>query len=425
MRCPSQPGQRILFSTRKGSSCLISEQALEALKQNSGSTRLIESLSKLGMLISETAQECEEIQTLPKTLDQISTLLRILIVPGMSCNFGCQYCYEGKKKTRQMSNETITQLINYIKELCSPKIKKIRLDFYGGEPLLYTEYIKKISTQLQNWAHKKGIGFVFTLVTNGSLLRPDLVIELKEFGLKAVRVTLDGPAEIHDKSRPFKNGNPSFNTIVKNLCDCVHLVSINVSSNYCQDNYRYFPDLLDILIENGLGPNQLRSVDFFPVLQTSGGQSQGFSKGCSWCGEPWVAEAALYLRGETLKKGFPVRKLTPSPCMMQRQNIYMVNWDGLLYKCPILINKNQFAVGSLHEQPGPSCMEEVNDWRSNKECKKCVYLPLCFGGCAAIRIERKGNVRGVDCWRPFYEKLIPVMIQQDLDALNKNQGISS
>ncbi len=95
----------------------------------------------------------------------------------------------------------------------------------------------------------------------------------------------------------------------------------------------------------------------------------------------------------------------------------MVNWDGLFYKCPVLINKPDFSIGALPGLPDHSKMTTAKDWKKDEKCRDCKYLPLCFGGCAIMRLERKGVLGGTDCWRPFYEKLIPAILQQDLQRI--------
>lgn len=418
--CPDKPGQGFLFSTKKGASCLVSEETIAALKQGHGDESIIKALTRLGMLIDDSAREREEMLSFPETLDNMSSTLRVLVTLGMGCNFGCHYCYEGEKSGGQLSDTTITQLISCIQNLCTEKIRKLRLDFYGGEPLLYTERIRKLVDRLQPWAVQQKISFSFSLVSNGSLLTAQVVGELLGIGLGSVRITIDGPPEFHNQSRPYKNGRPSFETIIKNVKECCRLVPISIGGNYSRSNYQYFQELLDIFLENNLGPAQLKSVNFSPIMQTGKSRRQGYKGGCAWCGEPWVGDAAVFLRAETLRRGFAVNRLSPSPCMMQRENIFMVNWDGLFYKCPVLINRPEFSAGALPGLPDHARMAQAKDWQEDEQCCACRYLPLCFGGCAVMRLERKGILGGTDCWRPFYEKVIPAFVQQDLQWAMKS-----
>lgn len=76
-------------------------------------------------------------------------VLDITIAPTMACNFKCPYCYEQKGRTlntKSMSKLIQDSLINFIKlrldKSCS---KKLYINWYGGEPLLEIDLIKKLT----------------------------------------------------------------------------------------------------------------------------------------------------------------------------------------------------------------------------------------------------------------------------------------
>jgi uncharacterized protein len=80
----------------------------------------------------------------------------------------------------------------------------LTIGFYGGEPLLNFETIKRIVSYAkelyQNWS------LTFTMTTNATLLDQqmiDYIIE-KDF---LIYVSLDGPRENHDSKRLQVNGN--------------------------------------------------------------------------------------------------------------------------------------------------------------------------------------------------------------------------
>jgi uncharacterized protein len=93
------------------------------------------------------------------------------------------------------------------------------ISFYGGEPLLNLDLIKRTI------AHAEAIiakNVQFNMTTNGTLLTPAVCNYLRE---KKIRLTisLDGPRNIHDRNRVDKNGQGSFDTVMKNLAYLKHL----------------------------------------------------------------------------------------------------------------------------------------------------------------------------------------------------------
>jgi len=91
----------------------------------------------------------------------------------------------------------------------------IDISFYGGEPLLEINLVNKCMEYAIEAANGKSISF--SLTTNGSLLNEEVAGILLKHNIK-VTISLDGPREVHDKSRKFAaNGSGTFDTIYDNL----------------------------------------------------------------------------------------------------------------------------------------------------------------------------------------------------------------
>jgi len=295
------------------------------------------------------------------------------------------------------------------------KGREVSLDFYGGEPLLSCDLIRSISQRLSKSSAEKGLSYSFSLVTNGTLLTRTLTQELKTLGLKNVKVTLDGPREIHDRSRPFASGKgSSFDVIIRNIGEVWDLVGLQLGGNFTRENYREFPLLLDHLISAGITPEKFRTVQFNQVVGRIGSPAvPDFSSSCNCIDEEWLYEATLYLREETLKRGFPVPKPGPAGCMVEFENDLVVNIDGAIYKCPAFVGREGFAVGDLR-QGVIDCGAAYNpDVWKKPECLECAYLPQCFGGCRFLKFVRDGKIDDVDCWKPFLDATLEGCIRQD------------
>jgi uncharacterized protein len=303
----------------------------------------------------------------------------------------------------------------FVKARFRPGKRQLLLDLYGGETLLYVPAIRRIAASLQPFCEERGARFGFHLITNGSLLSPDVVDELLPLGLAGARVTLDGPPETHDRLRPFRDGRGSFEAIVANVKAVADRVKVSVGSNYTEETWRLYPRLLDRLEAEGLGPQRLALVHFAPVNRTGDGPLPEYAHGCLSTDEPWVAEAAVALREEVLRRGYHISKLSPSPCMIDLDDAFTVHWDGTLYKCPGLVGRPEFAVGDVWQ--GFADYREshgVQAWLRDPACRECTYLPLCFGGCRFQRLQREGSLAGVDCRKPFLDATLEPMLRQEL-----------
>lgn len=138
------------------------------------------------------------------------------------CNFMCSYCpyasisntTQRKHSDKMMSYETAKKAIDFLIDH-SIDSEAINIGFYGGEPLLEYDLIKKCVEYAQMKAMGKKLGFNMT--TNGTLLTLDKIdfISRNDF---SIIISLDGPRHVHDKHRRFAaNGCGTFDAIEKNI----------------------------------------------------------------------------------------------------------------------------------------------------------------------------------------------------------------
>ena len=408
--------QLLLFSTKKASLLLLEQTAWQALAAGNLAAGPAATLEKLQMIVPDREAEKRAMLALVDTQNPRNKGLHIIVVLNLDCNFACPYCFEeGVKGDLYMTEATAERLLAFIKEQWREDKETLRLDFYGGEPLLSLDLIASISRPVKSFIEDKGGKYFFTLVTNGSLLTRQAAARLAPLGLTHVKVTLDGPAPIHNRSRPFKSGAGSFDAIVRNIKAVCDLVKVGIGGNFTHDNYEEFPLLLDYLVAEGLTPAQVGRIKFDPVMRQpqNGGVAVEYT-GCLSINEPWIIEAEALLREEILKRGYKTSKPAPLVCMIETTAAYVVNYDGTLYKCPAFIGKKEFAVGSLETGVGDYAAAHKLGIYKNPECAACEYLPLCFGGCRYMAYVREGNLDKLDCKRAYLDASLERLIKQDI-----------
>jgi len=140
-----------------------------------------------------------------------------------NCNLGCTYCiyggqYEQHEKLRQrpMSWDTVRNTMDFLKAH-SRKSAAIRLDFFGGEPLLAFGMIKRAVEYLKSIIEPDGPRVLVTVTSNGTVLT-DKILEFLIQHDVYVQFSIDGDRGSHDRSRPFKNSmKGSHQKILDNL----------------------------------------------------------------------------------------------------------------------------------------------------------------------------------------------------------------
>lgn len=120
------------------------------------------------------------------------------ILTTMDCNARCFYCYELGRKRIAMTEETALKVAGFIKENCGGKA--VRLNWFGGEPLMNYPVIDTICHQLQ----KDGIPFQSHMISNGYLFDDEMVQRaVNDWNLQQVQITLDGTEEVYNRCKAF------------------------------------------------------------------------------------------------------------------------------------------------------------------------------------------------------------------------------
>lgn len=420
--CEDRTGQLFLFSLKKASIAKVPQKLFQDLQNSKLARERADPLFRLGMAVEDRNAEKLEMLSFFDRLNRSDPELHITAVLNLDCNFACVYCYEGSAKGRHyMTPDTADKLIDFIKNNLTPKKTSLRIDFYGGEPLLSMDTIRHISTAARELAAQKGASCRFVLVTNGSLLTRKTAEELADLGVERARVTIDGPAETHNRSRPFKTGAGSFAAVTDNIRRACDLIKIGVGGNFEKHNYKKFPALLDYMLKTGLGPDKIGPVKFDPVMKSPAGKylPPEYSGGCVSLNELWIRDAEAYLREEIMKRGYFTQKVRPVTCMVDIKDSWVVHYDGTLYKCPAFIGKSEFAAGSLDSEIRDySIIYRTGHWR-NEQCAECEYLPLCFGGCRYMSYVKHSDPGVLDCRKDYLDACLGTLVKQDAKYMQK------
>ncbi|QEM68047.1 putative geopeptide radical SAM maturase [Geobacter sp. FeAm09] len=413
--CADKPGRVLAVATRRCAVLELSEGLLEKARTGDLGERERDTLARLGVLVPDRAGEREEMRRTFETINGENRHFAALVTLTLECNLACGYCFEDPFRGRfVMADDTAGMLVQRLTEQMAAG-RDVTVDFYGGEALMALPLLQRIAGRLGEAARTAGVVFRFNIISNATLLTRPVVQELLPLGLAAVKLTLDGPRDIHDRQRPFVSGKGSFDTIVANIGAVHDLVPVDLGGNYTRDNYRRFPEMLDYLTAQGIAPEKLKTVGFAPVIPKADGTVSGdFGTACASTSEPWMIEASLFLRQETIRRGFPVPKLRAAACMIEFEHDLVVAYDGSLYKCPAFMGREELRIGSLAEGVGDYAASHNLDVWKNDECLECAYLPICFGGCRFLSLLRSGAIEGVDCRRAYLDTALEQLVRQDL-----------
>ena len=172
------------------------------------------------------------------------------------CNLNCAYCYLGDKKNTYMSLETAYKAIEIaIHEAQKQYDKRLIVYFIGGEPLLAFDTMYSIVEYVRNSCKECGLHCEFSTTINGTLITEEIAdfFILNKFDVK---LSLEGPEQVHDRNRIDYAGNGSFKKIMENYkhlrrYECETGKQVSCAQVVTQNNHKDFAESFQFLIDLG------------------------------------------------------------------------------------------------------------------------------------------------------------------------------
>lgn len=181
---------------------------------------------------------------------------QVILQVTQACNLMCDYCPFASKtvgdimrnhSSKQMSIEIAKKSIDFYAEH-SDEAKVAKVGFYGGEPLIAFDLIRKVVEYAKTVIKDKNI--IFTMTTNGTLINDEIINFLVENKF-IVLFSIDGPQRIHDKKRVKADGTGSFESAYGNYLKVLKAYGKEASSciafNMVLDPEEDFQETVDFL----------------------------------------------------------------------------------------------------------------------------------------------------------------------------------
>lgn len=194
-----------------------------------------------------------------------------------ACNYNCQYCYskwENKCDRKELIHrpDTALMLLKELYEFFHPDNinnplrkkmmwKSVRLNFAGGETLLYKKKAQRLISQA------KEVGFNVSLITNGSTLTTEYVSALAP-QLSILGISLDSNNTSTNKliGRIDNKGNMLNTDILVNIVDTARAINpnIKIKLNTVVNELNYQEDMNSIISK--LHPDKWKVLQVLPIL---------------------------------------------------------------------------------------------------------------------------------------------------------------
>lgn len=359
---------------------LLTRELLLLSKEEYASMMELEYLKAHWFLVPEDIKDHEQVELVRYVLSnnrrQPKYINNYTILTTTDCNARCFYCYELGCKKVTMNEETAHKTVEYIKKHRGNE--KVKISWFGGEPLMNYPAIDRICQKLQ----QEGIPYVSRMTSNGYLFDEAMVERAKaSWNLTSVQITLDGTEDVYNRSKAFvyKEGS-AYQVVTDNISRLLAAeIKVMIRLNMNLKNAQDLLQLADILKERFAGKKGLRVYPYL-LFDASKTWEERYSL------EEWnklyelfhELEEKLDKNGLMHKGNKMLKKELPLVhCMADSGNAVVVVPDGHLGLCEHYTDSEFFGHIDSEERD----QKMIESWKERidelLECKECFYYPEC------------------------------------------------
>ena len=250
----------VIFNTLARNAILVNREILNTIPTG-------QEYVSLGFLVNADTDEVSDWEDSYCRAKTDMTYIDLTILLTHQCQMKCQYCFEGDKDSTSISDGSMQAIMDFLKahkDTCN----RLRVTWFGGEPLLNYPKLREMSMRLIEFCRGNEIQYSGDITTNAFALTPKRCSEMvNELNVKRFIITLDGPAEVHDRRRPLRSGFPTFNRIWENighLIDAGARVTIRMTID--RENAPFIQEFLKKIAESPyagkVGISFCRTIDY-------------------------------------------------------------------------------------------------------------------------------------------------------------------
>ena len=347
--------------------------------------------------------------------------ITVIAKPTHGCNLGCKYCYVSPEAEKGvMSEQTLENMIDKVVSLH----EKVNFIWHGGEPLLMPLDFYRHAVELQKKHERKKIDNGFQ--TNGTLVT-DKVLDFCVENNFTLGFSLDGPKELHDLTRRFRNQQSSFYQtleavkkaknrtigegeqkrsvgsgiiVVLNRLNIERLTEIYEFAKREEIGIKLNPLIKagkasGCYQELGIGPEEYgrKLIELFDIWFTDGSKV-GI--------DPFDEFIRTTITDESRECSYTGR------C---QYNFISVGPQGDIYPCGRFDGISYFKFGNINTDNLVEVLTSTKrvhlQGRASRisECQPCEYKKICNSGCMDNAYSATGNIDSKDYYCPSYKML--------------------
>ena len=381
------------------------DEIIKLLEDKYDDKDIMEAYEEISLLENEGILYSEGVSIQDIRYNEDNVIKALCLHVAHDCNLRCNYCFASqgdfKGDRSLMSLEVGKKALEFLVKHSGGR-RNLEVDFFGGEPLMNFEIIKKLVMYGKDLEKNYNKHFRFTITTNGVLLDEDNMKFINEY-MDNVVLSLDGRKRINDNMRRTITDEGSYDIILPKFQKMVAKrgdKDYYVRGTFTSYNLDFSNDVLHFYDKG------FKKISIEPVV-TSPDKDYGIKEEhIDTILKEYEKFSKDYINIKKKDDDFLffhfMIDLDQGPCIVKRivgcgaGSEYMaVTPEGELYPCHQFVGDKKFKIGNVYE--GITNNEIVKEFKNasvyNKEkCRSCWARFYCSGGCHANAYNHHGNI---------------------------------
>ena len=314
----------------------------------------------------------------------------LILQVTQDCNFQCRYCLfandtklERTHKKINMDYLTAQKSVDYLYNHCAD-VSEVSIGFYGGEPFLNFDLIKRITKYASQKFQAKHVRFLTT--TNASLLNDDIIQFMINNNFE-VSISLDGDRDYQNNHRKYRaNGNDTFDIVMRNV-----LKIKNANPVYFKENVSFNP----VIFNDENAEKVYAFYESIGVNKDNININRANLNGIDYLDSPTMlfSNQNMYGVRDDMKHNNFIKKIEDNSiipnywhpngqCVPGVRRLF-VTIDGSIYPCEKIVENKTFCIGNINDNKDDKI--DVDQARkilnsatiTQDNCKKCWAFRFC------------------------------------------------
>lgn len=409
----------LLYSTFNTSLIVLPKQIYESIfvQQCYENDEYVSQLKSLGFLVEDDTAQLKQIESIRK--QNLSSGEQVVnIFSTNNCNARCYYCFENGIDMVDMSEQTADATVEFIKEYYPQK--KLKIIWFGGEPLYNFSTIIRITKAL------KEAGYLLSchVTTNGSLVSQEIIDFLSlNYDRVSFQVTIDELGNDYGKIKRYIDCDVQ--TAFERTINACHLlirnsIILSIRVNYLDKQIEAAKKVFMSLYDTFSYADKEKFLIYLAPLT--------LLESCQGCPDSsnhllellrFHYEKGVYknIRSNKCDDLLSLFNLMPKggACRAANKMHITITAEGKIFPCNRYAKYNNYSIGDVLTgiNKNNSFYKFFYNWQVVEEkCKTCSILPICQGGCKALKtlykkkdfVCQRKDIQS-DLLRMFYTKL--------------------